>query len=552
MLKVTCLLWLLVSCAGLFASNTVEASELTDLTTQQTTIIADIKATSQRVAKMEASWEKSTSEITRDLMQQQARADIQQLIQQKNAFLGQALTTPAGKMLALEVVEAENNFIETRLDSSSTYLRKLFEQYELADTRQQLLILFNIDDLYGYINWLLSEQQKNLQHLQTLGLDGKVEQQALNRKITTYAEFMAAYLRINARQRELLQDQLESLPTDARSTLIKSIASQNRLVKSAVKNLKHIVALMGEQNLPVESYNELIFKTTGNLAEAVVNLQTLRTIVVGLWEDAVIWFSSHLGSIFSLLLLFILLMAGTILLARLVRRIISRAVTHQKTKLSTLVQEFFITAAGNLVLFFGFLFALAQVGLDLTPLLTGLGVAGIVIGFALQDTLSNFAAGMMILIYRPFDVGDYIEAGGVSGKVGTMSLVNTTIRTFDNQVFMVPNAKIWGATIKNITAEHIRRVDMVFAVAYHDNINQVETVLEEVIGSHPKVLKTPETNIRLHSLNSSSVDFIARPWVKTADYWDVYWDITREVKLRFDKEGITIPFPQQDIHLHHT
>ena len=550
MLRITVLLWLFVACVSLAQSNALEAPTLSDLNADKTIIVARIKTASQRVEQMEANWEQSKSEIARDLMQQQVSADMQQLVKQIDRFLDQAYKIPDAKSLAVAVIRAENHFLEARLDSASTYLGKLFEQYELVDTRQQLLILFSIDDLYDYINWLLAEQQENLQQLQTLGIDTDVVRQTLNHKITAYSEFMAAYLRTNARQRELLEDELESLPADARNTLIKSIASQNRLVKSAVNNLKHIVVLMEEQRLPVAKYNELIFKTTGNLAEAVVNLRTLRTIVIGLSEDALIWFTTNLGSIASLLLLFVLLMAGTILLSRLVRQIIFQAVTHKKTKLSTLVQEFFVAAGGNLVLFFGFLFALAQIGLDLAPLLTGLGVAGIVVGFALQDTLSNFAAGIMILIYRPFDVGDFVEAGGVSGKVGKMNLVNTTIRTFDNQVFMVPNAKIWGETIKNITSERIRRVDMVFAVAYRDDIEQVEGVLAEVVSSHPKVLKTPKHTIRLHLLNSSSVDFIVRPWVKTADYWDVYWDITREIKLRFDKEGITIPFPQQDIHLH--
>lgn len=547
-------LWVLLFLSGYCFAETTTTKQLSlkELLAEHAAIKADIEATSKRVVQMEANWKKTTSEMTRDLIQQQAVADIRTTTRRVNRFLEQvqAINTPEAIKLGESVVKAENGFFEARLAPASSDLRNLFEQYEKAGADEQLLVLFNINDFYSYINWLLTERLDNLKLLENWKIDITPERQELNQEISLYAEFMATYLRNNTRQKELLQAELKSLPADARSSLEGKIATQARLVRSAVANLKQVVFLMDDQKLPVEQYNELIFKTTGNLAEAVVNFDTLRTVVAGLWDDLIRWFKSNMGGMFSRLFLFAALMAGAILLARLVRRGISRAVTHKKARFSTLVQEFFINVGGNLVVIFGFLFALAQVGLDLTPVLTGLGVAGIVIGFALQDTLSNFASGMMILIYRPFDVGDFVEAGGVAGKVGKMSLVNTTIRTFDNQVFMVPNAKIWGETIKNITSERIRRVDMVFGVAYEDNVEQVEKILEDIVTNHLKILKTPEYVIRLHALNESSVDFVVRPWVKTDDYWDVYWDITREVKVRFDREGVTIPFPQRELHFH--
>ena len=198
----------------------------------------------------------------------------------------------------------------------------------------------------------------------------------------------------------------------------------------------------------------------------------------------------------------------------------------------------------------GILMALSQVGISLAPMLAGLGVAGFIIGFALQDSLGNFAAGAMILIYRPYDVDDFVEVTGASGLVKKMNLVSTTITTFDNQTLVVPNSKIWGDVIKNVTAQKVRRVDLVFGIGYGDDIEFAEKVLTEIVEANEKVLKKPEHNIRLHTLADSSVNFIVRPWVKTDDYWDVYWEITREVKMRFDQEGITIPFPQRDVHLY--
>ena len=195
----------------------------------------------------------------------------------------------------------------------------------------------------------------------------------------------------------------------------------------------------------------------------------------------------------------------------------------------------------------GVLMALSQVGISLGPMLAGLGVAGFVVGFALQDSLSNFAAGGMILIYRPYDVDDFVEIAGAAGLVKKMSLVSTTIATFDNQTLVVPNSKIWGDVIKNVTAQKVRRVDLEFGIGYSDDVEHAERVLEDILDKNEMVLKKPEPMIKLHALADSSVNFAVRPWVKTDDYWDVYWDITREVKMRFDREGISIPFPQRDV-----
>ena len=217
---------------------------------------------------------------------------------------------------------------------------------------------------------------------------------------------------------------------------------------------------------------------------------------------------------------------------------------------SVLMQDFFVSIASKAVIFIGLLIALSQIGIELAPLLTGFGVAGVIIGFALQDTLSNFASGLMILIYRPYDVGDMVKVAGVQGTVKDMSLVSTTVQTIDNQRLVIPNNKIWGDVINNITAERVRRVDMVFGIGYSDDIDKAKSVLNDIIMAHPKVLKKPEHMIKLHTLNTSSVDFVVRPWVKTDDYWDVYWDVTETVKKRFDEEGITIPFPQRDVHIY--
>ncbi|NDI02183.1 MAG: mechanosensitive ion channel family protein, partial [Actinobacteria bacterium] len=169
--------------------------------------------------------------------------------------------------------------------------------------------------------------------------------------------------------------------------------------------------------------------------------------------------------------------------------------------------------------------------------------------FALQDSLANFAAGGMILIYKPFDVDDFVHVAGQEGLVKKMSLVSTTINTFDNQTLIIPNNKIWGDVIRNVTAQRVRRIDLEFSVSYNSDIEQVERVLLEVAGAHPGVLPEPETRVRIGSLGESSINFLLRPWAKRDDVWDVRWDLIRAVKMRFDEEGIQIPFPQRDVHI---
>ncbi|MEN8214364.1 MAG: mechanosensitive ion channel family protein [Pseudomonadota bacterium] len=217
---------------------------------------------------------------------------------------------------------------------------------------------------------------------------------------------------------------------------------------------------------------------------------------------------------------------------------------------SQLLQRFLVQSVQRLFIAIGILMALSAMEVSIAPLLAVIGAAGLVIGLALQGTLSNFASGILILFYRPFDVGDFIEAGGISGSVTAMNLVSTVITTPDNKRMIVPNNSIWEGVITNVSGVTRRRLEMQFGIGYQDDADKAQRLLEEIVTSHAKVLKDPEPVIKLHELGASSVNFICRPWTLPGDYWAVYWDITREVKARFDKEGISIPFPQQDIHLY--
>jgi len=178
------------------------------------------------------------------------------------------------------------------------------------------------------------------------------------------------------------------------------------------------------------------------------------------------------------------------------------------------------------------------------------GGGAFILGFALQDTLGNLAAGLMLLFYRPFDVGDAVEVGGIAGQVDNVSLVNTTIRSADNKVVLVPNKQVWGQVITNSTATDKRRVDMTFSIGYDDDLDEAMDLIDAVVQQHEMVLKDPVPALELHSLGESSVNIICRPWTRTENYWRVYWDITRSVKQAFGEAGITIPYPQRDIRVY--
>lgn len=228
----------------------------------------------------------------------------------------------------------------------------------------------------------------------------------------------------------------------------------------------------------------------------------------------------------------------------------TRKVLSKSSNSSTLLRKFLTTAVRRLTLIIGFFIGLSALEINIGPVLAIIGAAGFVIAFALQKSLSNFASGILMLVYRPFDIGDFVNVANTPGKVESMNLLSTQLRTSDNQLVVVPNNSVWDDVIINVTGISQRRVDLVFGIGYRDDTDKAQKILEEIVNGNELVLKEPEAKVKLHELADSSVNFICRPWVKPEDYWDVYWDITREVKRRFDAEGISIPYPQQDIHIY--
>ena len=221
-----------------------------------------------------------------------------------------------------------------------------------------------------------------------------------------------------------------------------------------------------------------------------------------------------------------------------------------KSKYDPMLVDFLKSILNAILMLFVIVASLDQLGVDTTSLVAILGAAGLAIGLSLQDSLKNFAAGVMLLVFKPFRSGDFIEAGGTAGVVKKIGIFTSTMNTPDNKEIIVPNGKIYGDNIVNYSAMDTRRVDMTFGIGYGDDLLKAKNLLEQMVKEDERILEEPAPVVAVSSLGDSSVNFIVRPWVKKEDFWGVMWSFTENVKLRFDQEGISIPFPQMDVHLY--
>ncbi len=250
---------------------------------------------------------------------------------------------------------------------------------------------------------------------------------------------------------------------------------------------------------------------------------------------------------------------GRLLLALVIfviGRWVARAITNSLKRVMNMreVDETLVTFLANLsyaiLLTAVILASLDSLGLPVTSLLAVLGAAGLAIGLALKDSLSNFAAGVMLVLFRPFSKGDFVEVAGIAGKVSEVRIFSTILITGDNKLIVIPNGQVAADTITNYTAMDKRRIDLVIGVGYDDDLKVARSVLEKVCSEHPGVLEDPAPTIMVLELGASSVDFAVRPWSKTDDYWTVRSDILENAKAELEAAGCNIPYPQTDVHLH--
>lgn len=334
-----------------------------------------------------------------------------------------------------------------------------------------------------------------------------------------------------------------SAAADTKGQLLENINTLQDERAALVDRLEVILTSLEAKGGQVEEYRQYV--------KAVSTFDVDTTDATAAWSAVTGWFIAKEGGqrlAWNL---------GKFLLVLLVSWIVAKFIQggtnwllEKKLRLSKLAELLISRMIKNIVLVIGFAIALTALEVDITPVIAAIGATGLVVGLALQGTLSNFASGLMILVNRPFDVGDVVTAGGITGVIDQMNLVSTRFKTFDNQTIYVPNNEIWNNVITNITANHTRRVDMEFGIGYDDDFEKAEQIILDVVNDHEKVLRKPEPQVVTHALGESSVNIVCRPWARTADWWQVKTEVTREVKRRFDQAGISIPYPQQDVHFY--
>jgi len=340
----------------------------------------------------------------------------------------------------------------------------------------------------------------------------------------------------------------ESVPDDGmaleaiKSELAEQSQRQQRIINAIVKRMEVAIRLVQLRGGDASAYSDYIRAATGqklNLTDpTILRAQTMAWLRS---PDGGIKVGLNIAKFLGIVFFFWML-------SRLLGQLTGAAVGRMP-RASTLLRPVLAGTVRRVTFLIGLVVGVSMLGVNIGPLLAVIGAAGLVIGLALQGTLSNFASGILILLNRPYDVGDVIDAGGVFGKVEAMNLVSTSILTFDNQLMLVPNNQIWNGVIKNVTGKKTRRVDLTFGIGYGENMDKAISVIREEIAAHPKVHAEPAPMIKVNELGDSSVNIIARPWTNTSDYWDVYWDLIHAIKARLDAEGINIPYPQRDLHM---
>jgi small conductance mechanosensitive channel len=387
----------------------------------------------------------------------------------------------------------------------------------------------------------------HLGHRDALGLKAVRGRKQLEELATARAATLSGRVELLSQQRDEARNEAKETPGD--TALAARLREVEEELDQAASSLWALCDVMDEIGLATAEYRVVLIEGTREITRDILDVDVLSGLASDAADAARSWLDRQGPALVSRAALFLIVLAIFWLLSRLSRGVVSR-MTGRSEDMSELARRILVGTVSRTVFGLGLFVALSQVGVDVTALLAGLGIVGFIVGFALQSTLGNFASGAMILMYQPFDVGDVIEAAGVYGKVHGMNLVSTTILTFDNQTLVVPNSKIWGDVIRNVTAQDIRRVDLEFGLAHSVDVARAEEVLRSLVRDHPKVLEEPEPLIKVHKLTDSVTQFIVRPWTLREDYWDVYWDLLREAKLRLDREKIPLGIPRHEVQLH--
>jgi small conductance mechanosensitive channel len=444
-------------------------------------------------------------------------------------------------------LERLHTSLERHLDAAEERIATSREEREDLEPGPLLDLEQRIAAELEWVNILLRSYTDYLTQLDLVGMDSKPARDRLLERLPLRAEDLAGRVDFTAQLISQAEERVE-LGEELAGQILPALEIRE---DSLSKSLSMTLRRMDRFELETTEYRKALITSTGEITTDILDPELAQGLLAELMTRLGEWLREVAPGFIMNAAIFVLILGAFKLASMVARLMLRRGFSSRRVRTTNLLRNMALSIVSNGVMLIGVLVALSHVGVELAPLLAGLGIAGFIVGFALQDSLGNFASGLMILAYRPYDEGDFIDAAGAFGQVSHMSLVSTTILTIDNQTLIVPNSKIWTNVIKNVTHQKTRRVDMKFRIAYEDDVDLAQSVLEKILADHPKTLSDPEPMVRLHSLDESSIEFIVRPWVVTENYWEVYWDVTREVKKRFDEAGISIPVPHRDIRVRH-
>jgi len=406
-----------------------------------------------------------------------------------------------------------------------------------------------IEDARYRLDRLFHGQAATLTIADSLGLDASREWQQLEQTLRNRAENLVGRLQIAVKSRDKLSDKVKNA-VRARSAESELAATRTQLqhaerrVEGVAKSLEETVDLLEERGFKGTQYRQFIIETTGEISEKLLDPRVLFGILSNALKEFWNWIKENAPAFLIKLLILLAFVAVFRIVFRLgwwLVRLLGLA------KLSRLMRDLVDRMLSPLATIGGLIGGLWFLGVNPAHLLAGVGVASVIIGLALQDSLSNLAAGFFILATRPFDVDDVIVSGGVFGTVKEMGLANTTIVTFDNRRMMVPNRKIWGEVIENRSAEAVRRVDITVRIGYREDLDRAIEILRDLLHGNERTLKKPEPAIFVQELADSWIEIAVRPWTRNEDWWPLLTELPRLVRLRFAEEGIEIPYPKREV-----
>lgn len=404
-----------------------------------------------------------------------------------------------------------------------------------------------IDDLASYRKEYFELIADQLEIRTSVGMETHPYLDFMRERIFIVLEFLAGQVTLDAISLHELRAQLTDEPLD--EDLLGAFGMVQAKQRRNLKQLGRIIDLAERVDLKVAEHRSLLLRERGAVGVELLQSDVFQEIWADQFGEFEQAFYREGPNLLFRASLFLIIMVTAWLLSRLVRALVGSVLKWAHFDQSVLIRDSLTLLSSILVIAAGLVIALATVGVSLGPIFAGIGVMGIILGLAVQDSLGNLAAGVMILITRPFDVNDHIKVAGADGLVKRMNWLATTIHTFDNQTLVVPNSRIWGDTIVNYTANRVRRVDIKITYAYSEDPDRVHAVLLDILQQHDMVLDKPEPVAHMVGMEDSALASVIKPWVKTENYWAVLWDLNRLVKKCFDAEGIEIPFPQRVVTL---